>query len=310
VLTAAARLGYSRNEIARSMITGRTSSIGLVLGDIGNHFFATLARSVIDAAKSRGYDVLVSNTDEDIEAERTAVRVLEERRVDGLIVAPVFSTDSAHLAQVVERGTSLVVINGTIPTAAVDCIIGDNTGGASAAVSHLVSLGHRDIAIISRSSGPPGALTSRETTSQSGYERVLGYRQTLKKAGIAPVLAYQRGGGLRIEDAEVAMSALLDLEHPPTAVISTNTVIVLGVLRALSARRLRVPHDMSVLSFDDPPWAMHLGPPLTTVAQPTKDMGNLAVELLCRRLSSDGDAPSVHRLPMTLHVRESTIARP
>jgi LacI family transcriptional regulator len=306
VLAAAARLGYSRNELASSMITGRTSSIGLVLGDIENYFFSALARSVIDAAKARGYDVLVTNTDENIEAERTAVRVLQERRVDGLIVAPVFSSDSAHLARLTERGTPLVIVNGTIASLDIDCIIGDNVVGAGTAVDHLLSLGHRDIAIVFRSSGVPGAPMSPALASQSGSERVTGYRRSLERAGVTPRLDYQRGGGLRIEDAEIAVNALLDLEHPPTAIVTTNSVIVLGLLRALAKRGLKVPLDMSVVNFDDPPWAAQVAPPLTTVAQPTKEMGELAVELLCQRLGSDGGPPGVHRLPTTMQLREST----
>ena len=310
VAAAAARLGYSRNELASSMITGRTSSIGLIVGDIENPFFSSLARTAIDAAKSLGYDVLVTNTDEDLDAERTALRVLAEKRVDGVIVAPVYSEGSPHLVELAARGMPLVLVNGTIPDIAADCIIADNAAGAGDAVDHLIGIGHERIAVIARSSVIPGASESAELYSQSGSERVEGYRRALERAGIAPDPRYQHGGGLRIEDAEAAAHALLDLNEPPTAIVTTNSVIVLGVLRALRARGLSAPGDLSVINFDDPPWAELASPSLTTIEQPTRRMGELAVELLKRRIDADGHAPALYRLGTTMHVRASTAPPP
>jgi LacI family transcriptional regulator len=304
VLLAAAKLGYRRNELASSLITGRTFSIGLVLGDIENPFFSSIARTIIDAAKSHAYAVLVTNTEESVEAERAAVRVLEEKRVDGMIVAPVLSIHSAHLAEVVSRGTPVVVVNGTVPDLDADCIIGDNVTGAGEAVDYLLSMGHRDIAILARSLGVHGA-PMRDETPQSGFERIYGYRQSLERAGVPCRLEYQRGGGLRVEDATVAMGTLLDLDPPPTAVVTTNSVIVLGALRALHARGLSAPQDVSLINFDDPPWAEHTAPPLTTVAQPTRRMGEMAVDLLLQRINNPNHRTKEHRLATKMHIRGS-----
>ena len=145
----------------------------------------------------------------------------------------------------------------------------------------------------------------RYETPQSGFERIYGYRQSLERAGVPCRLEYQRGGGLRVEDAIVAMGTLLDLDRPPTAVVTTNSVIVLGALRALHARGLSVPQDVSLINFDDPPWAEHIAPPLTTVAQPTPRMGEMAVDLLLQRINNPNHRTKEHRLATKMHIRGS-----
>ncbi|MFD4957835.1 LacI family DNA-binding transcriptional regulator [Microbacterium sp. NPDC058389] len=305
VLAAAERLGYRPNKLASSMITGRTHSLGLIVGDIENPFFSRLARAVIDGARRRGYDVLATNTDENIEAEQTALRVLQEKRVDGLIVSPVSHLGDDRGAELAALDVPLVLVDDYLEDLEVDSVISDNLEGADEAVRALVDAGHRDIALITRSASEHAGDIAQLPVSRSGTERMRGYRAALERLGVPRRPEFERRGGLRVEHGALAMDALLALPQRPTAVITTNAIIALGVLDSLRRHNLTAPADMSIVSFDDPPWAAHTSPRLTTVDQPTAEIGDLAVNLLIDRIENIRSDFGVHRLPTRLIRRDS-----
>src|SRR4051812_25277002 len=166
VRAAAEALGYRANGVARSMITGRTMTLGVVLGDIENEFFSRVARGFTDVARAEGFDTIVANTDEQVGNERSAVRVFLERRVDGLMVAPASMTERAHLAAVRGSGAHLVVVDRRVPGLGVDTVLIDNVAAAGAAVAHLTAAGHRRIGVVTGGAGT-GTGTDETVVSTS-----------------------------------------------------------------------------------------------------------------------------------------------
>ncbi len=290
---AIAEVGYHPDGIARSLRKRATQTVGLIISDITNPFFTALVRGVEDAAHARGYAVILCNTDEQLDKERAYLRLLRSRRVDGVIMAPAGAADVYRVF--LEVRTPIVFIDRRVPTVPADTVVVDNVGGARQAVEHLLSLGHRRI----------GAITGLPHISTT-HERLQGYRQALASAGIATDPELVREGYSRLDGGYRAAHALLGQPRRPTAIFATNNLMCIGLMRAVMERGLRCPEDLSVACFDDFEWASVFRPRLTTVAQPTYEMGARSVELLFGRL--DGTAPSRPRevvLSPTLMVRES-----
>jgi LacI family transcriptional regulator len=295
VLAAAEELGYRRNELARAMITGRTNTIGLVIADIENPFFARAARGVSDAARAQGYEVVLTNTDEDPDAERSAVRVLLSKRVDGLIVAPT-SVEADHLAAAQQAGCPVVLLDRRLKDLAVDTVLVDSVAATRDVVGRLWAAGHRRIAMVT------GALSSGERTQgrlgvSTGQDRVDGFLGALADAGVAHPSTYLRTGALNPEAARTLMAELIALPVPPTAVFTSNSRVALGVLRAIRDAGLEVPREISMVGFDDADWTSVVNPAISVVAQPTYALGRRAAELLLGRITGDEAPAGVHMLP-------------
>lgn len=299
VRKAIAELGYHPDGIARSLKKRSTQTLGLIISDITNPFFTALVRGIEDAANARGYALILCNTDEQPEKERAYVRLLRSRRVDGMIMAPAGSTEDYHRFEV-EVNTPLVFIDRKVSTVAADAVVVDNVGGARQAVEYLLRLGHRRI----------GAITGLPHISTT-HERIQGYRQALESASLLVDPTLMRGGNSRLEGGYQAGLALLGLPRRPTAIFATNNVMAIGLMRAVAERGLRCPVDLSVACFDDFEWASVFRPRLTTVAQPTYDMGMKAAELLFARLEGTmtGDPQEVVLSP-SLVIRDSCAAPP
>jgi LacI family transcriptional regulator len=303
VLAAAEELGYQRNELARAMITGRTNTIGLVIADIENPFFAGAARGVSDAARAAGYEVILTNTDEDPEVERSAVRVLLSKRVDGIIVAPT-SPDAEHLVAARDTGCPVVLLDRRLAGFPADTVLVDSVAAARNVVERLVAAGHRRIAMVTggqtreeRTQGRPGVST--------GQDRVDGFLAALADAGVTDPQTYLRTGAHSPELAYELMSRLLELPVPPTAVFASNSRVGLGVVKAVRAAGLEVPREISIVGFDDADWTSVVSPALSVVAQPTYALGRRAAEVLLSRLSGDEAPAGVHMLATDFLSRES-----
>ncbi|MBB2910356.1 LacI family transcriptional regulator [Streptosporangium becharense] len=315
VTAAASELGYRPNALARSMITGRTQTIGVIVADIENPFFARVTRAITDVARASGFEVVLANSDEDLEAERAAVKLFLDKRVDGLIVAAASNDDGAHLAEARATGAHVVLVDRRVRGTDFDTVLVHNRAAARDAVRHLVAAGHRRIGYVSgamavRREG--GATAGRPRAISTGGDRLTGYRQALKEAGLAGDLAgdYVRVGGPRRQDAFVQTMSLLELGTPPTAILATDSVIALGVIQAVRAAGRRIPDDVSLISFDDTEWAEVLNPPLTVIAQPVYELGARATTLLINRLQGDTAEPRHVRLTSTLVERGSVAVRP
>lgn len=294
ILAAAEELGYHRNDLARSMITRTTHTIGLVVADVENPFFAHLARAVADVARQYQYSVLLANSDERVGDERTAVEVFVRKRVDGLIVVPASPTADDHLLNLVRRRTPLVLVDRSVDGIDVDTILVDTAGATYEAIRTLTGLGHRRIGLVT-------ASTAISTTAN----RIAGYRRALTEVG-APADAWIRvSADNSREAAQQAAGELLRLHDRPTALIATDSFMTAGVFQAIQAAGLAIPGDLSLIGFDDVEWMSMVKPPITVIDQPVSDVGRLAAERLLARMTGDEGEPLTQCLPAHFLVRES-----
>lgn len=291
-------LGYVPSVAARSLRSKRTRSLALVVPDITNPFWTTVARGVEDAAQSHDYSVFVYNTDENPSKQLRYLDVIASQRVDGVIIAP-YDSDTKNLAKLRKRNIPTVIIDRRIEGWDVDSVYGDSLSGAQALVQHLISLGHKRIAMLS---GPANTSTAED--------RVAGYRMALAAAGIPIDPRLIKQGEYRITSGEELTHQVLDKGLNPTAIFAANQAIALGVIEALGKRGLRIPQDIALVCFDDLPYVSRLFPFLTVVVQPAYDMGMNAAQLLLSRLDSEVSLQPRHVvLPTRLIVRHSCGSR-
>src|SRR4051794_27005989 len=293
VLAAIERTGYRPNTLARALARGGTQSLGLAISGLSNPYFMDVVAAVEAAAGRAGHTLLLGDTREDPEHELRIVRTLAERQVDGLLLAPSVGAPDGALPYLERAGVPVVLLDRflDVPLDQVGC---DNEQPTARLVEHLVDVGHTRIAM---AIGIPGLSTTDE--------RVRGYRMALERAGIAfdPALVAE-GGSLR-DQAHDAMHTLLDLRDPPTAVVSGNNFMTIGLLRAISERGLSVPEDIALVAFDDFEWADLFHPRLTVIRQPTTELGSRAVELLLSRLQDPSRPVRTERLEATFVHRDS-----
>lgn len=317
VLAAASSLGYRRNGVARSMITGTTRTLGVVLADIENPFFYRALRGITDTARARGFDVVLANTDEDAGVEHKALSTLAERRVDGLIICPAIDEDGTQLADTVRSGVPVVLLDRQVPGLDADMVGLDNRQAALVATRCLTEHGHTRIAIVT--GGPPSILDKLRRPGMRAVQnisvttvggRAAGYRDAMLAAGIELRPEYVSANGFRREDASAATRAFLELPEPPTAILAFDSILTLGVLLAMRELRVRCPQDVSVLGFDDAEWAEVVSPPLSVLRQPVYEIGVKACELLLERVEGHGRRTTRHRLKGHLIERESTAPPP
>ncbi len=295
VAAAAAKLNYRRNSLARSMITGNTHTIGLVVADIENPFFARAARGVADVAHAAGYEVLLVNSDEDPVTERAAVRTLLEKRVDGLILAPASTQEVPHLVELSSHGVPVVQLDRAIPGASADAVVVDNEAGAARAIEHLIGLGHRRIALLTSQ----GLIHTNQT-------RLAGYLRAMEAAGIPIEDDLIRMAEYRREAAIGEALAALTLRDPATALFTTDNLMSLGAFEGTQRAGRRVPEEVSIVGFDDLEWTTIVRPPLTVVAQPVYELGATAARRLIARMAGEDGPPAVYTLETTFIVRGST----
>lgn len=294
VEAAIAELGYVPNRLARGLRSKRTYTLALVLTDITNPFWTTVARGVEDVAESAGFNVILCNTDESEEKQEKYLRVLLQKQVDGFIMAPASST-AEPVTLIQQQGAPVVVIDRQVP-AVVDIARCDSEGGAYQLTQHLLALGHRHIAILS---GAPAVSTAAD--------RVAGYRCALADAGLTVDEAYIFHREFTQSAGDAMARQAMALSPRPTALFAVNNFIAIGAFRALQDLGMRVPEDVSLVAFDDLPPALMLEPFLTVASQPAYEMGRRATELLLQRLT--GDAPEAYQhivLPITMIVRQSS----
>lgn len=297
VLAAVQRLGFRPSQTAQSLATGRTLLIGVIVSDITIPFFTRVARAIQDRATQEGYLVLVGNSDERAASEDDLVRAFEARMVDGLIVAP---TAGSHgtLARL-SQSVPLVLVDRLVDELAADAVLADNTGGAFAAVEHLLALGHRRIAYVT------DALDKTSTRERlEGYEQAFRQRGAELSEDLVWIVDYHA------DAAERSVERLLR-RHRPTAVVAAEGSITLGVFRASRRLGLHVPRELSIIGFDQLDWSTATDPPLTVVSQDAERIGTHAVELLLRRVAQGASASSrsrIKRVPTRLIVRDSCAA--
>jgi LacI family transcriptional regulator len=295
VEAAVAELGYVPNRLARSLRSKRTHTLALVITDITNPFFTTMARGVEDIASDAGYTVIFCNTDESESEEKKYLQALLQQQVDGILLVPARSTpDSIEMIR--KQNTPVVVLDRRLPPGVeVDTVRCENELGAYQLVRLLIELGHRNIALLS---GSLGVSTAED--------RLAGYQRAMHEAGFDAESQIVYGSFNQTSGSEM-MRQLLDRQPHPTAVFAANNLIGIGALQAIHQSNLRVPDDIAIVSFDDLPPTLLTMPFFTVSAQPAYDMGKRATQLLLARLTESVTEPCLEIvLPTELIVRQSS----
>jgi LacI family transcriptional regulator len=309
VTEAARRLGYQRNELAAAMITGRSNTVAFVVADIENSYFAAAARGVSDVARAAGYELLLVNTDEDVAVERSALAVLVSKRVDGVIVAPASPVDVAHLAAVQQTGCPVVLLDRRVQGVDADVVLVDNLAAARDVVERLLAAGHRRIAMVTGGASSADQERLGSPSGSTGRDRVDGYLGALADAGVPDPGEYLRTGAHSRALAEQRTRELLELPSPPTAVFASNSVVAIGVLKALRDARVEIPQQISLVSFDDADWTGVVAPAISVVAQPAQELGRCAAEVLVARMRGAAGAPRSY-VRATEFVSRDSVAGP
>ncbi len=297
VEAAAAELSYVPNSLASSLRSNRTNILAMILADISNPFWTTVARGVEDVANRQGFSVILCNTDEREAKQEEYVAVLLRKRVDGFLLVP--TTAATNSVQMIQRqSVPVVILDRYVPDLAVDTVRGDTRGAAYQLTEHLIALGHRRIAVLA---GPPHISTA--------VERVEGVVQAMHDAAL-PVddhlIIY---GEYTIESGYQMAQQVLPAQ--PTALVAGNNFIAIGLGRLLREKTIRVPAEISVVGFDDLPISWASEPFLTVAIQPAYEIGRRATELLLNRIRQiDNMTPQDIRLPVTIIIRGSTGAVP
>ncbi|MFF3286718.1 LacI family DNA-binding transcriptional regulator [Streptomyces sp. NPDC003023] len=303
VRQAAAELGFAPNRLARSLRKQQSSVIGLIIPDIENPFFTSLARGVEDAAQRTGMSVVLCNSDEDVEKERRYIDIVMGEQMAGVIVAAA-SRDRTDLSPLMARGMPVVAVDRRPHDADVDAVMVDNQHGGEVATRHLLRAGYQRVACIT---GPAGASTSEERLA--GYRAALRGELGAERSGgsgdAAGTASYVRHADFRVEGGRAAMHELLALPEPPDAVFVANNLMTVGALEALREAG-QAPPGVGVLSFGDVPWASLVRPSLTTVELPSYDLGRTAAELLLQRMAGSEALLQTVVLRTTLKPRDST----
>ena len=295
VKDAIAKVNYRPNMLARNFRSARSYTIVVMVPNISNPFFGNIIRSVELQAQKMGYSVLLGNTQDIQDREREYVKLAETRLAEGIIQLRPFQDEDPIL-----HGASFPYLYlCTTEATPGPCVRIDNVAAIQHVVEHLLKLNHRRIGLITGPSDNPHTV-----------DRFKGYRLGLEQAGIAfdPTLVAE--GEYTTWTGADAANKLCDSDNRPTAIVCMNDEMAIGAIQALHSRGLRVPEDISVTGFDNIDYASYSDPPLTTVGQPTDNMGTLAVDLLMRLIQGGNLEKEKHIFPYEFVERQSTAAAP
>jgi LacI family transcriptional regulator len=293
VLQAAADLHYYPNYLARSLTTKKTGTVGMVVSNMSNPFFAELIHGVEKTLSTHQYNLMICNTEDNPYKEEEYLRLLMAKRVDG-IVAAVASEKWVTLQAAEDRSFPLVFVDLRVEGVRGPLVCGANEEGAYQGVSHLIADGHRAIAILA---GMPGMSTMRD--------RLEGYRRALLEHGLQPREDLVKFSRLDVDSAREQMRSLMVGQSRPSAVFLNNNLLALGGLMALQELGLSCPEDIALICFDDVPWMRISNPPLTVLRQPNYEMGAMAGQLLLQQLRGERVPRTTITLQPELIVRQS-----
>jgi LacI family transcriptional regulator len=311
VFKAAQTLRYQPNALARSLITGKTRTLGVVAGDIQNPFYASALRGISNVAEANGFGLLITNSDEDQAKEIQSVELLAQKQVDGLIVTTSDTRKARHLHNLRAMGVPLVLLDRAVVGLMVDRVATDNIAAAEQAVRHLIAAGHRQIGIVAElvdeESGGLDVFLTRAVagdpmeseTLYPSWQRLLGYIRAHRIEGLPvdPRLTLR-----------AVVSRLMTAPHPPTALFTTDSTMSEGTMRALAELNLSIPQDLSLICFDDLDWMSFHRPGITSIAQPHLAMGEAAARMLLERIRGENYPPRTVLMPAEL-IERGSVAR-
>jgi LacI family transcriptional regulator len=293
VLQAMNSLNYQPNALARSLRSGHTHTLGLILPDSANPFFAEMGHSIEMAAFEAGYSVIFCNTENDIERESFYLDVLTKKQVDGIIFVST-GENKESLKKLIELKIPTVVLDRDLAGMQMDFVQADNLQGGYLATRYLISLGHKRIGCIA---GSPKVA--------AGSQRMTGYQKACEEFSIpvdGNLVAY--GEFNPVSGWELGLR-MLSQKDRPTAIFVSNDMMAIGVLRAAAELSISVPNDLAIVGFDDIELASYTIPPLTTIKQPKVEMGKATLDLILRRISDELAEPKRIVLPVSLVIRSS-----
>jgi LacI family transcriptional regulator len=294
ILEAASGLGFQASHVARSLRTQRTELIGLLVPDASNPFFAAIARKATIFAEGYGLSTLLADSHDSIEHEKDLLKNLQSRQVEGLIICPI-GDSSTHLKRLARSGAKVVVVDRWFADVPLTTVTSENERGAYVATTALIDKGHKVIACLQ---GRPG--------TSSNDERLQGYKSAIQAKKLKADARLIRGDDFNEESGYRSTCELLDANPRITAVFAFSNQNALGALRAFSERNLTVPSDISIVTFDDPPFAEYLASPLSVIRQDVEAIGRKAAELLLEQIRT-GTKPKelLHRVPVEFVMRDS-----
>ncbi len=293
VIAAARKFHYYPNRIARGLKLEKTETIGLIIPDIANPYFGSIAKTIEMEAHQKGYSIILCDSLDDVDTETELLYLLAGRKVDGIIIAPT-GKNNANVVELQQQGIPVVVIDRYLPGTSLPFVTTDNYSGALMAVEHLLEKGHRRVACIQGIKG-----ISANSDRVKGYTDALQKYSKIREEWIA-------GDDFGEENGYVQTKKLMVQQEKPTAIFALSNLISLGVLRALKELGLTVPDDVSMISFDEQPYSAFLACPMTTVEQPREEIGKLSFGLLLDTINGRQAAETESRiLPPRLIVRES-----
>lgn len=293
VLDAMKNLNYYLNSAARSLRSRKSNVIGLLVPDISNFFFTSIARGVENTLKRNGYNLIFSNSNENLESEIEQIKIFNTQLVDGLIIAPV-PGDHTFLNELLSGDYAVVFIDRKPKGYQGDCVLGDNIKGTYDAISMLIKKGHSRIGIIT---GLPGLTTTEE--------RLIAYKKALSDYKLKIDEDLIKVGFSQFEEGYKSTKELLEYTDI-TALFVTNNLMTVGAIKYLKEKRVAIPGDIAIIGFDDYRWASIIEPPLSMVKQPAYDIGEKASKLLLKKIKKEviGDYKE-YRLPIRLVIRGS-----
>ena len=292
VMKVVKKLNYSPNRVARSLRSQKSTIIGLIVSDIENPFFQQVARAVEDAAHEQDYSVMLCNNDEDPDKEQRYLHLIRDENLAGIILSPTRQT-ADNFSTTSELNIPMVVFDRRVSNAEVDNIIIDNVQASQTITTHLIEHGYRRI----------GAIFG--TGSTTGRERREGFVQALKAHDLQPSSDLVKYANPREDDGFNTTLKLLQLPAPPEAILTSNSLLAAGALRALRESKKATPEEVAFASFDETTWAKLVTPALTVIEQPTYEIGRTATELLIKRIQDPTRSTREVTLKGKLIVRQS-----
>ncbi|CAH8714876.1 LacI family transcriptional regulator [Paenibacillus thiaminolyticus] len=286
---------YIPNSVARCLVTQESKIVSLLITDITNPFFTTMARGAEDAAMRHGYRLMFGNSDESFSKEKDYVEMILSMRVDGVLFAPSGDQSKEHLEWLQRQNVPFVLLDREVPGIDCDAVLGDSLDGAKRMVAEMIRYGHRRIALVN---GAQDVSTARE--------RQAGYIEALQEAGIEldESLIMQTSYS-RVQDLSVAHWMELAPEARPTAIFAANNMLALSVLKSVRSLGLRVPDDLSIACFDDFGWVEEANPFFSVASQPAYEFGEQGMQLLLDRIKNREEQPRQIMLPCEILMRES-----
>lgn len=293
IKTIASELNYTPNAFARNLRTGYSKTIALIVPSLKNPFFAEMASVINSEARKHDYITLIGDSDDDINIEKEEIVQLTSRNIDGLIIVPC-GEESDHILKKQSEGLPIICIDRYFKDENLSYVSSNNYEGAYSATKYLIDHGHSNITCLQgvRHSTP-------------SVQRVKGFEDAMSDFGLTSYTV--TGDSFSEQNGYLETKILLQQKERPTAIFALSNTIAMGCLKALKEEKVRIPEDISIITFDDNPYLNFIEPPLTCVAQPVEDICKIAVKILFSKIVERGKTAQQVLLKTKLEVRESVL---